>query len=243
LIAPFIAATRHHRPYVTLKWAESADRKVAGDGGRPVRISNKKSQQIIHDLRSRCDAILVGIGTILSDNPLLTVRNAKVLRPLQRMVLDSDLRLSIDSRLVRTIDCGRVIDFCSKEAAEYSGTRTPLAACGVEIQPISSDSPGRLNLPRLLEQIGRMGVTHLIVEPGPTLARSFLETGMWDRAWVFRSPMKINEATAPEAAREPSNAIANVELDGDILTEYLNPRGVYFAAQPSADFVRVTEGL
>jgi diaminohydroxyphosphoribosylaminopyrimidine deaminase/5-amino-6-(5-phosphoribosylamino)uracil reductase len=242
LLAPFIAATVHHRPYVTLKWAQSADGKVAGPGGKPVRISNKLSQKVTHELRSRCDAILAGIGTVTTDDPLLTARGVKTSCPLLRMVLDSDLRLSIDSQLVRTIDRGRVIDFCSKEAADYSGTRTPLAACGVEIDPVPSDSPGRLNLPRVLEQIGRMGVTHLLVEPGPTLARSFLESGRWDRAWVFRSPMQISDNNGPAAPNEPANEVANVELDGDRLTEYLNPKGIYFASSASADFVLIRAG-
>jgi riboflavin biosynthesis pyrimidine reductase len=127
--------------------------------------------------------------------------------------------------------------FCSKEAADYSGTRAPLAACGVEIHAVPSDSPGRLDLQRVLEQVGRMGVTHLLVEPGPTLARSFLESGLWDRAWVFRSPQRIDDERAPAAAREPPNSVATLQVQEDVLTEYLNPHGIYFGAYPSADFV------
>jgi diaminohydroxyphosphoribosylaminopyrimidine deaminase/5-amino-6-(5-phosphoribosylamino)uracil reductase len=237
LIAPFIARIVNRRPYITLKWAQSADGKVAGPGGRRVQISGKRAQHITHELRARSDAILVGIGTARNDDPLLTARDITPARPLIRCVLDSDLRFSIDSQLVRTIDRGRLAIFCSKEAADYSGTRVPLAACGVEIHPVPSDSPGRLNLPRIVEQIGRLGATHLIVEPGPTLARSFFDAGLWDRAWVVRSDKVIGDSTAPDAVEEPPNAVISAKLDEDVLTEYLNPRGVYAGAFPSADFV------
>src|SRR2546423_1384271 len=65
LIAPFIASTQHHRPYVTLKWAQTADGKIAGRYGRPLQISNLRSSQIVHALRARCQAIAVGIATVL----------------------------------------------------------------------------------------------------------------------------------------------------------------------------------
>ncbi|MDB5173151.1 MAG: riboflavin biosynthesis protein [Phycisphaerales bacterium] len=242
LLAPFVAATVHRRPYVTLKWAQSADGKVAGPGGKRVRISNEASHRVIHEVRSRCDAVLVGIGTVMADDPLLTVRGVEPKRPLLRIVLDSDLRLPMHSQLVRTIDQGRVIDFCSKEAAEYSGTRAALASVGVEIHSVPSDRPGRLNLENLLSQIARLGITHLLVEPGPALAQSFFACGCWDRAWVFRSPKKIGGPTAPTAAEPPANAVAQTTIDGDVLTEYLNPNGIYFGPFPSADFTWVEAG-
>lgn len=238
LLSPFIANTIHRRPYVTLKWAQTADGKVAGAGGARIRISNDRSHRIIHELRGRCDAILVGIGTAKADDPLLVARGVPSARPLARIVLDSDLRLSMDSQLVRTIDRGQVEIFCSKEAAKFSGTRAVLAACGVRIHAISSDSPGRLNLNDLLQQLGSQGVSHLLVEPGPTLAASFLDAALWDRAWVFRSPLALSEPTAPAAPPIPSNAvkIADATIDGDILTEYLNPAAAYAGPFGSADF-------
>ncbi|HZL35276.1 MAG TPA: bifunctional diaminohydroxyphosphoribosylaminopyrimidine deaminase/5-amino-6-(5-phosphoribosylamino)uracil reductase RibD [Tepidisphaeraceae bacterium] len=243
LLAPFIAGVVHRRPYVTLKWAQSADRKVAGPAGKLQRISNQRSHNMVHDLRSRCDAILVGIGTVMADDCLLTARDVPPLRPLLRIVLDSHLRLPMDSQLVRTTDTGRVIIICSKEAADQSGTRVPLAAAGVEIFPVSCAAPGRLDLRSAIEVISELGVTHLLVEPGPTLAQSFLEDDIWDRAWVFESPMNIGDAAAPTAPKTPPNPVASMALDGDVLTEFLNPAGVYFGLFPSADFVRATAGV
>ena len=237
LIAPYVASAIHHRPYITLKWAQSADDKVAGTGGRRAQISNDRSRQVVHRLRAGSDAILIGLGTAIADDPLLTVRGIEPSRPLLRIVLDSDLRLSTHSQLVQTIDEGRVAVFCSKEAADQSGTRVGLAACGVQIHPVSRISPGRLNLGEIIAKIAGMGVTHLLVEPGPTLAGSFLAEGLWDRAWVIRSPKPIDQASAPNAPPEPENAVATADLDGDTLTEYFNPRGEYDGPFASADFI------
>jgi len=238
LLAPFIANTVHRRPYITLKWAQTANGKVAGAGGARIRISNARSHRIIHELRARCDAILVGIGTAQADDPRLLARGVSPARPLARIVLDSDLRLSMDSQLVRTIDKGRVELFCSKEAAKFSGTRAVLAACGVAIHAISSDAPGRLNLREMAQQLGSQGVSHLLVEPGPTLAESFLKSGLWDRAWIFRSPTTMSDPTTPSAPQMPSNAvkIADAMIDEDTLTEYLNPTAAYAGAFESVDF-------
>ncbi|HWE04080.1 MAG TPA: bifunctional diaminohydroxyphosphoribosylaminopyrimidine deaminase/5-amino-6-(5-phosphoribosylamino)uracil reductase RibD [Tepidisphaeraceae bacterium] len=241
LLAPFIANTTLGRPYITLKWAQTADGKVAGPGGSRIRISNSSSHRVIHELRGRCDAILVGIGTAVADDPLLTTRGIDSPRPLTRIVLDSDLRLSMDSQLVRTVDRGRVEVFCSKEAAKFSGTRTVLASCGVEIHAISSDSPGRLNLQELIHRLGLQGITHLLIEPGPTLAASFLTAALWDRAWVFHSPIMISDPTAPGAAPLPSNAVlaAEVNIADDTLIEYFNPLGAYGGPFASADLAMI----
>jgi len=202
-----------------------------------VAISNAASQKLVHQLRARCDAVMVGIGTASNDNPRLTARGVKAARPLIRAVLDSDLRLSVDSHLAQSARDGRVIVYCSKEAADYSGTRTPLAALGVEIHPLSQQTPGRLDISQALAHLAGLGVTHLLVEPGPTLARTFLEQNLADRLWIFRSPKKIVEPSAPSAAEVAWPAGGQLDLQGDLLTEYLNPRSpLFFADDHSADF-------
>ncbi len=237
LIAPFIAQTLHHRPYVTLKWAQTADGKVAGPGGRRMKISNERSHRLIHELRAKSDGVMVGIGTVLKDDPLLTARRVAQARPLARIVLDSDLRLPVDSRLAQTTDLGQIIAYCSKEAAKYSGTRVPLAAMGIEIHPVPSDAPGQLNLRAILLHLGKLGMTHLLVEPGPTLARSLLASRLVDRVWVIESPMRLKDATAPAAADVTYPKVASTEIGEDRLSEYLNPQSeVFFHPLPSADF-------
>jgi diaminohydroxyphosphoribosylaminopyrimidine deaminase/5-amino-6-(5-phosphoribosylamino)uracil reductase len=122
LIAPFVARTLHRRPYITLKWAQSADGKIAGANGKPIQISNESSQKIVHELRARCDAIAVGINTVLSDDPLLTIRHAQALRPMSRYVLDRQLRIPQKSRLVQTARHTPLLGIC--RFARQPGTKT-----------------------------------------------------------------------------------------------------------------------
>jgi diaminohydroxyphosphoribosylaminopyrimidine deaminase/5-amino-6-(5-phosphoribosylamino)uracil reductase len=246
LIAPFIATRTLGRPYVTLKWAESADGKVAGPGGRRVQISNPQSMALVHDLRGRGDAILVGIGTVLCDDPLLTARGQPG-RALRRVVLDPGLKLPLTSRLVSTAAQAPVLVFCSDAGAgmgeRVAAKAAELRARGVVVHPIATDSQGGVSLSAVLAELGRAGVTHVSVEPGPTLARSFFAGNLVDRLWVFRSPNRIDDDAAPAAAPVPAHYPRTGELDlaGDRLTEYLNPSGdAFFSAEPSADLVLAT---
>jgi diaminohydroxyphosphoribosylaminopyrimidine deaminase / 5-amino-6-(5-phosphoribosylamino)uracil reductase len=248
LIAPFIATTRLSRPYVTLKWAESADGKVAGPGGRRTQISNPQSMALVHDLRRRSDAILVGIGTVLCDDPLLTARGAAPARPLLRVVLDANVKLPPKSRLVRTAAETPVWAFCSTAAVAndplLANRAAELQIQGVIVRPVAA-SQGRLSLPAVLAELQQAGVTNLSVEPGPTLASSFFRDNLADRLWVFRSPSRIGDETAPAAAPVPGRYIrtGEIELAGDRLTEYLNPTSAaFFAPVPSADMLLAGRG-
>ena len=114
---------------------------------------------------------------------------------------------------------------------------------GVSLLPLPEGPGGELSLAHLLEALGRTTMTHLLVEPGPITATSFFRQNLADRVWVFRSPDRLNDETAPRAAAVPFPAVAQAPSGRDTLTEYLNPGGpVYFAPEPSADFVLATEG-
>ena len=233
LVAPFIARTVHRRPYVTLKWAETADGKVAGPGGGRLQISGPASQRLVHGLRARGDAVLVGINTVLVDDPLLTVRGVEPLRPVLRVVLDRRLRVPLDSRLVRSLrDAAVIVGTTAAAAASEPDKVAALQGAGAVV--LEWD---RLET-ALFELSDVVGITHLLVEPGPTLARSFIEHNFADRVWVFRSPDAVNDATAPAAAPVPFPAVATMPVGQDTLTEYLNPAGpAFFAPEPSADWV------
>lgn len=241
LIAPFLGRVVHQRPYVTLKWAESADGKVAGPGGRRAQISNPASTRLVHELRGRCDAILVGIRTALADDPLLTARGVREPRPLTRAVVDPNLRLPADSQLVATADQSPVVVYCGDEAYEIRrDRREALLAAGVDVVPLSVFPAGLIHMSHLVEEMGRRRATHLLVEGGPTIHRQFMDAGLADRVWVFRSPGRIGDETAPAAAPVPADFVVTGEfdLDGDRLTEYLDPRShLYFGPYPSADLV------
>lgn len=236
LIAPFIAITVHHRPYVTLKWAESADGKV-GIQGRRLLISNSRSLQAIHELRARCDAIMVGINTVLADNPLLTVRGAKPMRPLRRVVLSRDLAIPLSSRLVHSSSEGPVEFICSASARRQKAALVQdFESRRISVTALPVDSSGQIELLGVLEHLGTRGVTHLLVEPGPTLAQSFIAQNLADRIWIFRSPNPVNDSGALAAASVHYPETARSALDGDTLTELLNPESpVFFAPDASPD--------
>ena len=244
LIAPFIARTTRHRPYVTLKWAETADRKIAGPGGRRVQISGLESQRLVHGLRARSDAILVGRRTLLNDDPQLTARNVPHARPLTRIILGRELRIPDTAAILNTIHQGHLIVCCSQE--EYDRNARSFLALhssgGVSALPLPTDpATAGPSLPHLLSALGRTTITHLLVEAGPVTAEAFFTQNLADRVWVFRSPDVMNDPTAPKGATVPFPATAQGRFGRDVLTEHLNPRGdVFFAADPSADFVLAT---
>ncbi|MDP9172843.1 MAG: bifunctional diaminohydroxyphosphoribosylaminopyrimidine deaminase/5-amino-6-(5-phosphoribosylamino)uracil reductase RibD [Planctomycetota bacterium] len=244
LNAAFFKQMDHRRPYVTLKWAQTADGKVAGVGGKRMYISSEQSLAALHVLRSRCDAILVGIRTVLADDPQLTARLAapSSYRPLRRIVLDPDLRIPLTSQLARTTVHGPVTVYCSNESyrRKFAGIAA-LNAAGIEVMPLPPDPAGGLSLEHMLDDLGGRSVSHLLVEPGPTLAGSFLRLNLVDRVWIFHSPRRVGDAAAPSAAKLRFPVSGKVMLGGDQLTEHLNPQSpVFFALEKSADLVLTT---
>ncbi len=242
LLASFTARTSHNRPYVTLKWAQTADGKIAGPGGARLQISNPRSSALVQTLRSRSDAILIGIGTAIADDPLLTARVSGESRLHTRIVLDSKLQLPTTGQLATTTDALPVDLYFTRDGFVQAGPERikQLMAAGVTLRESPADLTGRIAIPALIQSKHLADVTNLLVEPGPRLAKSFFEAGAADRLWVIQSPTTVNDPTAPAAARIPARFVktAELHLDGDVLTEYLDPESdLFFAAEPSADVV------
>jgi diaminohydroxyphosphoribosylaminopyrimidine deaminase/5-amino-6-(5-phosphoribosylamino)uracil reductase len=236
LNAPFFKGTVHQRPYVTVKWAESANGKVAGAGGQRVWISNRAAFRAVHQLRAKSDVIVVSINTVLADDPLLTARGVDAPRPLRRVVLDTNLRLPMESQIVRTA-AGEVTIFCSREAFRRSPKVDELKGLGIDVIPIKPDPRGGLSLDDVLFDLDSVG-THVLIEAGPTLARSLIDQNLIDRLWIIRSPNPIHDQTAPQAVGVDYPSVGTVDLEGDVLSEYLNPRSrAFFAIEPSADLL------
>ena len=249
LIAPFVKHVRHARAYVTLKWAQDANGCVAGAGGKPVQISNARATEWVHRLRSRCGAIGVGVNTILSDDPLLTVRGVGALRTPIRVVFDRSLRTPVTSRIFTTGPRNGVVLYDPRRAHVPPITSTlnsvpnafeALREVCDRVEPITG--VGTLN-DYLDTSVLRSVNSDVLIEPGPTLASAFLPDA--DRVWVIESCRVIGSVGAPRAPMIPSYYVQSgrVELpDGvagdNVLIEYLNTRSDTFAlAVASADLV------
>jgi diaminohydroxyphosphoribosylaminopyrimidine deaminase/5-amino-6-(5-phosphoribosylamino)uracil reductase len=189
LNAPFLKFASTGRCWVVLKWAQTIDGKVAaadlGDNHR--WISNQTSRRDVHKLRRRVQAILVGINTIITDDPLLTARPSRGKKAI-RIVMDSFLRIPPKSRLLATADKTHVIIYTSWPSL---GTNPRLVKqineAGAEVLAYP-DTQGRSNLYFLLDELSRRGVSQLLVEGGPTVLTSFLEENLADEVYVYITP-------------------------------------------------------
>ena len=240
LIAPFVARTVFQRPYITLKWAQSADGKVSSAGGARMQISNATSTRVVHALRSRSDAILVGVNTILSDDPMLTARGVERSQLSLRIILDSQLRTPLDSQLARTANDLPVDLFFTRDGFISADPQRikQLMSTGINLIAADETEDGRISIPKLLKRESFGEITHLLVEPGPRLAQSFFDAGAADRVWVIQSEMRVDASDATAAPTLPSRYVktAEVNLDGDVLTEYLDRESdLFFVATESAD--------
>jgi diaminohydroxyphosphoribosylaminopyrimidine deaminase/5-amino-6-(5-phosphoribosylamino)uracil reductase len=242
LIAPFIARTTHHRPYITLKWAQTAVGKISGPCGARMQISNPAATHAVHQLRSRSDAILVGVNTVLSDDPMLTARDVERSRLQTRIILDSTLRTPIESNVARTANELPVELYFTRDGFISAGPERikQLMERGINLIASDADDNGRISIPKLLMRESFQEMTHLLVEPGPTLARSLFDAGAADRVWIIRSSREVNAPDAINAPKLPSRYMKSgeVNLDGDVITEYLDRESdVFFSANSSADLV------
>jgi diaminohydroxyphosphoribosylaminopyrimidine deaminase/5-amino-6-(5-phosphoribosylamino)uracil reductase len=222
--AAFFALVRERRPYVTLKWAQTADGFVAGVGGRPMRISGVESTRFVHQLRTRCDAIAVSADTVISDDPQLTVRDVPVIRRPAAVVLDTHLRTPETARVLRS---EQTLVFTA------AGGVAPGRAQTVQI----GAKEGHVDLHAVLAELGRRSMTHLLVEPGARLAKAMLAQNLADRVIVIASPRRMEIPEGLRAAEVPFAGAASMRMGEDSVTEYLNPASsVFFAMVPSADF-------
>lgn len=195
LIAPFTTLVSFGRPWVIAKWAMSLDGHVATAAGESRWISSEASRAIVHGLRGRVDAILVGIGTALADDPLLTSRPPGPRQPL-RIVLDAQARLPASSRLVRTAREHPLLVAIGPSA--NAGAVQQLSSAGCEVwQSTAADPQTRLH--ELLGSLGQRRLTNLLVEGGPTVLGCFFDAGLVDEVWAFVAPRVIGGNRAPAA--------------------------------------------
>jgi diaminohydroxyphosphoribosylaminopyrimidine deaminase/5-amino-6-(5-phosphoribosylamino)uracil reductase len=200
---PFRKRARTGRPLVTYKAAMSLDGRVASPTGDSRWISSVESRELVHRWRAECDAVAVGIGTAVADDPLLTARLESAASQPTRVVFDSGARLPLESALVTSIDEAPLIVICAPEAA--SAKRDGLERAGAEVIV----APGRTDRDRLeagLDELGRRDIQDLLVEGGPTFAGALFDAGEVDEIRLFIAPVLIGAAEA-RAVLEGEGAI------------------------------------
>jgi riboflavin-specific deaminase-like protein len=208
------------RPYVTLSWAQSLDGRIATSTGDSRWIGGPESLTFAHELRRDNEAILVGIGTVLADNPRLTCRIPGGRNP-RRVVLDARLRLPPDAALADISEAPTAV----YTAASDPKLEAPLAARGVEIRRAFREGSG-LDLVQVLDDLGARGVATLFVEGGAAVLTSFLAAGLADRVVVVTAPFLIGGGVSAVGdlghrvlAAVPRPRWRRWELGADLATE------------------------
>lgn len=181
---------RDKRPHVILKLAVSPDGKIGAEGGKPLAITGEAARDRAHLLRAQSDAILVGIGTVLADDPQLNCRlPGMAARSPVRVVLDRSLRIPASSRLVRSARETPLWVIASELAEAAAATR--LGAAGAQIMRMPSNGAAGLDLPAVLHALAEKGITRLMVEGGSHVAASFVAADLVDEIWLFRGAEEV----------------------------------------------------
>jgi diaminohydroxyphosphoribosylaminopyrimidine deaminase / 5-amino-6-(5-phosphoribosylamino)uracil reductase len=185
-LAGFLTRIAKRRPYVTLKLALSADGKIAEAPGMRTEITGSRVKARTHLLRAQADAILVGIGTVLADDPDLTCR-------LPGLEERSPIRVVADSKLA-TPQTSRLVTTAGQVPVWLLAVRAGKVVPGVDVLTCHPDPQGRVDLADALGKLGERGVNRVLAEGGARLARSLLEKGLVDEMLLFRSPKVLGRA-------------------------------------------------
>jgi diaminohydroxyphosphoribosylaminopyrimidine deaminase/5-amino-6-(5-phosphoribosylamino)uracil reductase len=195
LNAPYFKLVRINLPYVTAKWAMTIDGRIATANFESKWITGEASRALTHELRGRMDAVVVGIGTVLADDPLLTARPAGPRQAL-RIVLDSQLRLPMTSQLIRTIaECPLMVCYQRNNHAEKCAA---LEKLGCECFAVNARTRPEA-IRELFIELGRRRLTNVLVEGGATVLGACFDAGLVDEVWTFIAPKWIGATDARPA--------------------------------------------
>jgi diaminohydroxyphosphoribosylaminopyrimidine deaminase/5-amino-6-(5-phosphoribosylamino)uracil reductase len=220
---------RDKRPHVILKLAVSSDDMIGAAGHKPVAITGEAARTRVHLLRAQCDAILVGIGTVLADDPLLTCRLPGMeARSPVRVVLDRSLRLPGGSRLVHSARQTPLWVMTSNLSEAPAAVR--LGAAGAQVIRVAATASARgLDVSAVLHALAEKGITRLMVEGGGRVASSFVTADLVDEVWLLRGREAVGAGGVAALDALPLTIItqspgfklrASESLDKDTLTIY-----------------------
>ena len=206
---------QHKRPFVLMKVAMTLDGRIAPPPGHhtarePYWITSEAARAAVQPLRWQADAALTGVDTVLADDPMLTDRSGlRRRRPLLRVVLDSALRMPLDSKMVRDVQNDVVIFTVSKDEARIDELRTR----GVRVEVLPAEA-GRVPLGKLFDKLGEEGILTLLTETGTRLNTALLASGLVDRVHLFVSPQIMGSDAVPAFKGMPSAIhMAEVEVE------------------------------
>jgi diaminohydroxyphosphoribosylaminopyrimidine deaminase/5-amino-6-(5-phosphoribosylamino)uracil reductase len=221
---------RDKRPHVILKLAVSSDDKIGAAGRKPVAITGEAANARVHLLRAQCDAVLVGIGTVRADDPLLTCRlpGMEAQSPV-RVVLDRALRISGTSRLVHS--ARETPLWVMTSSLSEAPAAMKLGAAGAQVIRVDTTTapPPGLDLLAVLHALAEKGITRLLVEGGARVASSFVAAGLVDEIWLLRGPDAVGADGVAAMDALPMTSItqsptfeqrASETLQNDTLTIY-----------------------
>jgi diaminohydroxyphosphoribosylaminopyrimidine deaminase/5-amino-6-(5-phosphoribosylamino)uracil reductase len=209
----FARWSQHHRPLVLMKVAMTLDARIAPPPGEhtlrePYWITSDAARAAVQPLRWQADAALTGVDTVLADDPMLTDRSGlRRRRPLQRIVLDSALRMPLDSKMVATAHNDLVIFTVSKDEARA----TELRRRGVRVEVLPAEA-GRVPLGKVLDLLGEEGILTLLTETGTMLNTALLVGGLVDRIHLFVAPQIMGSDAVP-AFKGMTHAIHMAEVE------------------------------
>ena len=206
---------QHKRPFVLMKVAMTLDGRIAPPPGfhtarEPYWITSELARAAVQTLRWQADAALTGVDTVLADDPMLTDRSGlRRRRPLLRVILDSALRMPIDSKMVRGVRNDVVVFTVSKDEARISELR----ARGVRVEVLQPEK-GRVSISAVLEKLGEDGILTLLTETGTRLNTALLASGQVDRVHLFVAPQIMGSDAVPAFKGMPSAIqMAEVEVE------------------------------
>lgn len=197
-------STRQDRPLVTLTYAQSIDGSIARDRGEALALSGLATMKITHRLRALHDGILVGIGTVLADDPKLTVRLVDGANP-QPIILDSNLRIPTNARLLTNQN--RPWIFASPTASQISQKILEQHKCHVMRMNVSKN--GNIPLSNILHFLNSKGIKRLMVEGGSAVIGSFLNSGFVDVVVITIAPLFVGGFKAVESLIESKGSASN----------------------------------
>ena len=194
LAAPYVKLVTKKRPWVILKWAQSLDGKIATRTGDSKWISDQACRAHAHRTRGRVDAVVVGVGTVIADDPMLTCRACKPKRIATRIVLDGNLRTPRTARLVRTARQTPTWIFCGKDAPR--SRVAPLEKSGCVIHRVRAGKRG-VSLIAVLNALGRAQMANVLVEGGGRVLGAFHDAQLADEYHIYVAPILIGGREAP----------------------------------------------